>query len=108
LLLINQYLSTIKKIFNLTLLAVLSLNTYGHISWIKYTGNPVLSGTEGQWDQNIDFIGSVLFHDNQYHMWYSAKQPQSDHKVRHATSPDGINWTKDPDNPVFENGDPGS
>ena len=68
--------------------------------------NPVLyPGPPGSWD-NIGVAGpNVIFIDTVYHMWYSTSEET---KIGHATSPDGIDWTKDPDNPVLEGGLSGS
>jgi hypothetical protein len=39
------------------------------ITWTKYAGNPVITGTPGSWD-NVIAMGSVVFDGATYHMWY--------------------------------------
>jgi hypothetical protein len=51
---------------------------------------------------------SVLFKDNEYHMWYSGIDFIDDNRIGYATSPDGIDWTKDSLNPMIDHGNPGS
>lgn len=78
------------------------------ISWTKYAGNPVfLPGQSGQWD--VAWAGSitVLFTDSLFHMWYGGGNGSVD-RIGYATSPDGINWTRSPNNPVLSQGEAGS
>ena len=93
-----------KKISLIVLLAILSSAMQAQTAWVRHPDNPVLKGDAGEWDENLDYIGSVIFFDNQYHMWYSASK-SGNHKIGYATSRDGITWTKDPGNPVFERGE---
>ena len=67
------------------------------IIWIKDSlHNPVLEpGPPGSWDEMQINQASVLFKDNIYHLWYSGVDFFNDNRIGHATSPDGINWTKD-------------
>ena len=41
--------------------------------------------------------------DGTYHMWYGENPSGGggNKRINHATSPDGVNWTKDPANPIF-------
>lgn len=73
------------------------------VTWTKDTNNPVLDmGPVGTWDGGWVSAGSVIFDGSEYHMWYSAHAVWgSGVRVGHATSPDGVNWTKDPSNPVL-------
>jgi len=76
------------------------------ISWTKYDGNPVLDvGLEGTWDSDVARVSVVLKSEGIYHMWYNGNGHS---RFGYATSPDGINWTKYVDNPVFDLGLPGS
>jgi len=71
------------------------------ISWTKDPRNPiVLPGDDGAWDDDGIFMPSVVFHNNMYKMWYSGEDGQSS-RIGHATSSDGITWTKHPSNPVI-------
>ena len=75
-------------------------------TWTKYANNPVLTvGQSGSWDGVHVGYPRVMFEDGLYKMWYSGSTFQS---VGYATSPDGINWTKWPENPVFSGGPIGS
>jgi predicted GH43/DUF377 family glycosyl hydrolase len=80
------------------------------INWTKDSlDNPVLQpGTAGSWDEMEINNASVLFKDNIYHMWYSGIDFFDDNRIGYATSPNGINWTKDSLNPVIDHGNPGS
>ena len=87
---------------------MLSLYSYSQTNWIKYPDNPVFENTAGQWDNTLTFNGTVMYYKNQYHMWYNAFNSSQKYKVGHAVSPDGLTWTKDANNPVFEGGTTGS
>ncbi len=82
------------------------------INWTKDTlNNPVLTvGAAGEWDAVAAMAGSVLFEDGLYHMWYHGTTGNafSDWEIGYATSPDGINWTKDTlNNPIMSGGPAG-
>lgn len=68
-------------------------------TWIKYAGNPVLTGTPGQWDGALATWPSVLKNGSTYEMWYTGE-----HGIGRATSTDGIHWTKYAGNPVLATG----
>ena len=80
------------------------------ITWTKYPNNPVLSeGQPGSWEENNIHAGTVLFDGTEYKMWYGAKQRSITYAwIGYATSPDGIVWTKYPDNPVLSPGPGGA
>ena len=83
-------------------------NVFPQTSWDKYEGNPVLEpGPAGSWDSDGAMACSILFDGDMYHMWYSGFDGIFN-QIGHATSPDGIDWTKDPNNPVVEVGQAGS
>ncbi len=76
------------------------------ITWTKDTNNPVLDpGPEGSWDSTGVSDPTVIFNDSIFHMWYTGHG--IDDRIGHATSPDGITWTKDTNNPVLEWGPDG-
>jgi N-acetylneuraminic acid mutarotase/predicted GH43/DUF377 family glycosyl hydrolase len=81
------------------------------ISWTKYSNNPVLEvGPSGAWDDHFIHGCTVLLVDSIFHMWYTGHIGQSieiNYRIGHATSPDGINWTKDQNNPVLDRGQSG-
>jgi len=77
------------------------------ITWVKDTANPVIvRGDPGEWDEWWMSDPVVYRTDTLFHMWYvgddslNNKYGGTNPKIGHATSKDGINWTKDPDNPV--------
>jgi len=74
--------------------------------WIKDTlHNPVLEpGPPGSWDYIAVNQASVLINDSLYHLWYSGVDVNNDNRIGHATSPDGVFWTKDTANPVLDLG----
>jgi len=81
----------------------------GQTVWQQYPGNPVIGpGEPGAWDETGCSVLAVVFHDSTYHMWYTSFTPDDrPTDIGHATSPDGIVWTRDPANPVLTRGAPG-
>ena len=78
------------------------------IAWIKYPDNPVLDlGPSGSWDDFHLIHPQVLFDGTEYKMWYTGDDG-SRARIGYATSPDGTEWTKHPDNPVLDLGPSGS
>ena len=81
----------------------------------SYEANPVLSpGPEGSFDAGALGSMSVVLVDSVFHLYYETWGVRSDAEwdaaeyesltIGHATSSDGINWTKDPENPVLDHG----
>jgi predicted GH43/DUF377 family glycosyl hydrolase len=74
------------------------------IIWTKYANNPVMESGPAEWeDASLEISPFVMDQGGQYKMWYEG----SDGTVRqlgYATSPDGISWTKDENNPVLAAG----
>jgi predicted esterase/predicted GH43/DUF377 family glycosyl hydrolase len=78
------------------------------LNWNKNSQNPVLeAGKDYQWDKGIGWP-VVLYDSGVYHMWYAGFNQLYSFDIGYATSPDGINWTKHPDNPVMKKGLSGS
>ena len=73
--------------------------SFNGTDWVKHPGNPVLSGTPGEWDEGIIAWPAVIKNGGMYEMWY-----WSGWKIGHAMSSDGILWTKDANNPVLSAG----
>ena len=75
------------------------------VRWKPIPGNPVFSGTGGNtWDRKIRERGFILPGDNgSYNLWYTgyAGDRPATMSLGHATSLDGIHWTRDPGNPIF-------
>jgi predicted GH43/DUF377 family glycosyl hydrolase len=100
------------------------------IHWTKPSNNPVLAvGAAGTWDSQDVVSPSVILSEGQYHMWYQGSVALGDKQrdpgdiaslgtahsslesrtaFGHATSLDGVGWTKDPVNPVLSPGPAGS
>jgi hypothetical protein len=78
------------------------------ISWTKQ--GPVLLPEMGSWEQYGLWGPSVLWDGDEYWMWYVGGGSNNP-SIGVATSPDGVNWTKNAGNPVItlagsEIGDP--
>ena len=74
------------------------------VSWSPVEGNPVFQGTgTSTWDRKIRERGYILVEDGTYHLWYTGcnEDRTSDRLLGHATSSDGLKWSRDPRNPVF-------
>ncbi|HNW56665.1 MAG TPA: hypothetical protein PLR88_02430 [Bacteroidales bacterium] len=66
--------------------------------------NPVFKGTgTDTWDQKIRERGFILFDDGIYKMWYTGynNSMAKEKYLGYATSPDGVNWARYSDKPVF-------
>jgi hypothetical protein len=73
------------------------------ITWSRYANNPIMvPGAQGEWDSNGTADCYVVKLDTIFHMWYTGNAGNSLYRIGHATSPDGLTWTKDPDNPIEE------
>jgi predicted GH43/DUF377 family glycosyl hydrolase len=83
-------------------LLVASLQADAQTTWFKYEGNPVLNaGPAGSWEERGILAGSVLRPDSIYQMWYGGMNANFTGRIGHASSPDGIIWSKDSSNPVM-------
>lgn len=71
------------------------------LKWTKYADNPVLTlGVRGAWDDKMIWC-PMVWREDIYHMIYTGRSSKGTRKIGHAISTDGIHWTKDPNNPVF-------
>ena len=69
--------------------------------WKRLGCTPVLSpGAAGDWDNTSVGYCSVINVSGSWHMWYGGGEG-TNHGIGYATSPDGIVWTKNPGNPIF-------
>jgi predicted GH43/DUF377 family glycosyl hydrolase len=69
--------------------------------WKRYGDNPVLTpGAAGDWDNTAVGYCRVINLSGSWQMWYGGGEG-TNHGIGYTTSPDGINWTKDPHNPIF-------
>jgi len=74
------------------------------VDWVPAVADPVFKGSGGDtWDRKIRERGYILVEDGTSHLWYTGyNDDRSPSKfLGHATSPDGLRWTRDPANPVF-------
>ncbi|MBN1318492.1 MAG: carboxypeptidase regulatory-like domain-containing protein [Anaerolineales bacterium] len=77
--------------------------------WKKWDANPILTvGPVASWDHKTIYDPVVLKNGATYEMWYYATNSSNETAIGHATSSDGIDWDKDPNNPVLTTGSPGS
>lgn len=73
-------------------------------TWKRLSKTPVLSA-EAAWEKTSVMCPTVIW-DQQagvYKMWYSGGEQYEPDAIGYATSKDGINWKKEPGNPVFRN-----
>ena len=79
-----------------------STNTGGAGGWSKYASNPVLKvGGTGAWDALNVRMPWVLKVGSTYHMWYVGEATNGGTHIGHATSSNGISWTRDVADPVL-------
>lgn len=76
------------------------------ITWTRYSSNPVLSvGISGSWDQKVVALPCVLVEDGGFMLWFEGSRDPSvlvsQPQTGYARSSDGVNWTKDSNNPVL-------
>lgn len=76
------------------------------VNFIPYNANPVFAGTgTNTWDKVIRERGYIIFENGIYKMWYTGYKEDKDTVPKYlgyATSKDGINWTRYPENPIFK------
>ena len=74
-------------------------------SWDIHSDPVLIPGSSGEWDSYTVEFPHVIRENGQYKMWYSSGGSNyMQYKIGLATSPDGINWTKDAGNPIFGSG----
>lgn len=80
------------------------------IRWKKEPKPALPLGPPGSWDESSHAGPCVLKLEDGFHMWYLGSGSYKDHiawRIGHATSPDGLNWTKSGTEPVLDVGKPG-
>jgi predicted GH43/DUF377 family glycosyl hydrolase len=70
--------------------------------WDRVSKNPVLSA-DATWEKGVVMCPDVIYDATNgiYRMWYSAGNIGEPVAIGYATSPDGIRWTKNINNPIF-------
>jgi beta-lactamase class A len=65
------------------------------VRWHKYESNPLLTETHDyRWDAVYIAEPCVLFNGSLFEMWYNGASATTETLLGHATSPDGIHWTR--------------
>jgi predicted GH43/DUF377 family glycosyl hydrolase len=84
------------------------------MNWSHHDGPVLRIGNRGEWDYGDIETPSVVKVGDTYHLYYCGRRAQesggewakeSAYQIGHATSKDGIQWVKDPANPVIRLGD---
>lgn len=77
-------------------------------SWTRYPDNPILVPGGGWESSHLDWP-CVLWNGHLFEMWYAGSSDGgTSFSIGHATSEDGIAWTRDAGNPVMGTGAYGS
>src|SRR4051812_41903752 len=74
----------------------------GLVAWRPSPANPVFQGAGGDaWDRKIRERGWIDVEDGRYRLWYTGYNDDRSPTrfLGHATSPDGLRWTRDRANP---------
>ncbi len=75
------------------------------LEWARPDGNPVIRASgQRNWDELWVFAPSVIPADGGWACWYGGFTTDGDFGIGHATSPDGLTWTKHDPNPVLPPG----
>jgi hypothetical protein len=70
-------------------------------NWAKHHGNPIVHlGQPGSWDDTMIWC-PMVWKEEFYHMIYTGRNSSGIMQIGYATSTDGVRWTKNPNNPVF-------
>jgi hypothetical protein len=76
------------------------------VRWAPDPVHPVVfRGAGGDaWDRQIRERGWILAEEGTYHLWYTGYNEDRSplRLLGHATSIDGVHWTRDPANPIHE------
>lgn len=74
------------------------------VTWYKYPGNPVFTqGKFGDWDGQGVRDPMVVFDGTEFKMYYTGYDG-AETRIGMATSPDGLTWTRAPNNPIITEG----
>ncbi|UCG70096.1 MAG: hypothetical protein JSV09_03525 [Thermoplasmata archaeon] len=94
--------------YNLSNLRIGYATSPDGVAWNKYAGNPVLDlGPPDSWDDFHVLSPTVHYNGSTFQMWYTGHDG-SVQEIGYANSTDGINWTKNAENPVMKVGLPGT
>lgn len=79
----------------------------GLVRWAPDPAGPVFTGGgEQAWDRKIRERGWIVVEGGTFHLFYTGYNDDRspDRLLGHATSPDGVHWTRDPANPIHREG----
>lgn len=73
------------------------------VRFVPYKSKPVFTGAKGMWDAKIRERGWILREAGGWKLWYTGYDGTKEgiRRLGHATSPDGIQWTRHPKNPLL-------
>lgn len=81
-------------------ISIYRLRSTDRLTWSLAPDVPVLTRSATGWDQRAVETPSVVWFRGQYHMFYTGYpgdlHDSRSYRIGHATSPDGIAWTRDP------------
>lgn len=75
------------------------------VNWTPYPGNPILTPGSDAWNSQCVLHPTVLHEGGLYKMWLLVVGDGGEGTFAYATSPNGIDWTFAPGNPVFDYSD---
>jgi predicted GH43/DUF377 family glycosyl hydrolase len=70
-------------------------------TWRRQSDSPVLSADQ-PWEKVAVMCPHVIHEKGLYRMWYSGGEQYEPNAIGYATSRDGINWSKQENNPIFK------
>ena len=72
------------------------------VEWTRKSSRPVLAPDQ-PWEKVATMCPHVIWdpESRRFRMWYSAGDQYEPDAIGYATSPDGMTWQKDNDNPIF-------
>ncbi len=76
--------------------------------WTKYSGNPIFTPSRNWWESKKIGSFQVIKVNNTYYSFYNAFDNNMISRIGMAKSDDGINWTRNPNNPIISQDIPGS
>lgn len=86
------------SIFLTLLIFICSKNAYA--KWEKNPNNPIFKAIPSSWESKDANSATVLYENNIYKMWYHGSEGNL-YQIGYAESADGINWTRNPSNPIL-------
>ena len=63
-------------------------------SWADYPANPIIKKTNNTYESGGVIQPCVVYENGTYKMWFSSITSNAACVINYATSPDGINWTR--------------